>query len=235
MWKTDDRDDAVMGLATWQNGTSAWSVDLRGGDRGIRILNGDIVGGTSEGAPITECARLDPVSGHSLPEIAEQFVRGNELHAWLPQGENEFGVRIALEPIFSDDNVLVLEATVSVQTDLLDSRPMLDVVVYTDSARFMKAAAGNASEGDSIASGISIGEMKGQSTSVLLGRHDQPFTTDHTSDERIALRLFGDFLEKGVIRKARPWLVITNGAAPSDSDLEDWLVKLNESPLPLTP
>ena len=55
------------------------------------------------------------------------------------------------------------------------------------------------------------------------------------TDTLLRLRLFGDFLEKGVIRKARPWIVITRGETPpSESELESLWKSLCESPLPLT-
>jgi hypothetical protein len=40
---------------------------------------------------------------------------------------------------------------------------------------------------------------------IMIGPHDRPFTSDRSSGE-LRLRLFGDFLEKGVIRKARVWI-----------------------------
>lgn len=214
MWKTDETDDQQMGLATWCEGESTWSLDVRGGEHGIRVLDGDS----------DELLRLATVGDETLPVIAEQFVRGNELHVWLPQSDGRYGVRIAWMPVMSGESCLVLEATISIETDLLDSHPTLDVIADCQSV----SRAGDA--------GVSVARRESNSTSVLLGNHDSPFTSDQSTDQQVSLRLFGDFLEKGVIRVARPWFVLTNSAqAPSEMELENRLGQLNASPLPLAP
>jgi len=67
------------------------------------------------------------------------------------------------------------------------------------------------------------------------GPHDQPFTTNHSTDSLLRLRLFGEFLEKGVIRRGRPWLVIdVSGQVPAENRLVSLWQQLCGSPVPLT-
>ena len=69
---------------------------------------------------------------------------------------------------------------------------------------------------------------------IFLGNHDSPFTTDLTTPEVLQLRLFGEFLEKGVIRKARPWILISQAKQePSDAELQAIWQRLASRPLPL--
>ncbi len=61
------------------------------------------------------------------------------------------------------------------------------------------------------------------SVAVLLDPRDYPWTLDLSDDHGLRQRLFGDFLEKGVIRKARPWVVvdeIVGGVEPRAGGVE---------------
>ncbi|NND98576.1 MAG: hypothetical protein HKN47_14745 [Pirellulaceae bacterium] len=232
MWKTDPSDEPILGLATWQHGDSAWSIDARGGDTGIRLIDADLISnGLASNAG--EYCRLAAVDDANVPRIVEQFVRGDELHLSLPQAEGTFGVQLTLTPITCDADRLVLETIISIQTTLLDTHPMLDVIADAEQTSKLNAAATDEMSG---APSVSIAQQRDHSTAILLGRHDSPFTSDRTGLDRLSLRLFGDFLEKGVIRKARPWLVLSRSTtSPDASSLEALLAELNASPLPLTP
>lgn len=241
MWKPYPADDPIDGLVQFLSnsdaeGTLAWSIDARGGQRGIHVLSGDLdEQSVSNKEP--ECFfSFQPVGRDSLPVLAEQFIRGDELHLHYPQRDGSFGLRLVLQPIQMTANNLVLEATLSIETSLLDSRPMVDVVASAIKVRSLSAGNDGVRRGQGGAPPISVCERRDDSVAVLLGPHDSPFTTDRCSDQALRLRLFGDFLEKGVIRKARPWLVIRrDDSSISDSELQGWWAELNESPLPLTP
>ncbi|QDT12414.1 hypothetical protein [Planctomycetes bacterium K23_9] len=206
-----------LGQANWNTDQIKLTIDARGGDHGIHV----------DGDDGRQWFRLDAIEGKELSPVAEQYVRGNELHLWLPQGDNEFGVKITLEPIASQQGgVFVLQATVSIQTTLLDSHPKLDVIA---------AANGTKAVGEIVGSGsppVSIATRDGKPLAVVLGKHDSPFTSSSSTGDQIALRLFGDFLEKGVIRKARPWFVFGEVA---EEQLLEYARELSNSPLPLTP
>lgn len=164
-------------------------IDARGGGQPIRLSS-----------PHGEF-EIDVPGDGELPPADEQFVCDSTLHILFPQNSEQFAIRMAIEPIDlhdADDAKLVagddmaaagivLECRLSVQTDLLDSQPMLDLCVGKDSVD---------------------GQEPWTTEQIVLSRYDRPHTTH---DDPGKLRLFGDFLEKGVIRRAQPWLIF--GAA----------------------
>ncbi len=181
---------------------------------------------------------FNPVDQDFLPSAGEQYVRGDCWHVNYPQGDSSYALRLALQPIETAKDWIVLEATISIQTDLLDTHPKLDVDVLCQSIdSLVPTDLSGDDEVESIGSApISIAMDSGHHTSVLLGPHDSPFTTNHSTDALLRLRLFGDFLEKGVIRKARPWIIIDrSGSPPNEQRLEALWKQLCGSPLPLTP
>ena len=149
-----------------------------------------------------------------------------------------YAERLAFMPIQTTKNLIVLEVTISIQTDLLDTHPKIDI---DSCCRSIDSHVPTDESGDDEVEGagsapISVAASKGHSVSVLLGPHDSPFTTNHSTDSLLRLRLFGEFLEKGVIRKARPWIVVDRSGDPSsEQQLEKWWKQLCGSPLPLTP
>ncbi|MFK8113349.1 MAG: hypothetical protein AB8B91_14185 [Rubripirellula sp.] len=228
MWTTDQ-----LGLAVWKQDDSAWYIDARGGDAGIGVV------GSADGfAAKSRYVSFLPVDEHKLPAAAEQYVRGNQWHVNYPQDDSSYALRLAFEAIETEADSIVLEVTISLQTDLLDLHPKLDVeVLCQDIDSFVPT---DQYGGDEVAGAgsapISLAKNPKYSTSVLLGPHDSPFTTNHSSDMALRLRLFGDFLEKGVIRKARPWIKISRDSSlPKEADLEACWMRLCESPLPLAP
>lgn len=233
MWTTDQ-----LGLAVWRDQASVWYLDARGGEHGVGV----IATTEADDGAFAESRRfvsLSPVDQDVLPTAGEQYVRGDELHVNYPQAVgSSYAVRLAFKPIETSKNSIVLEVTISIQTDLLDTHPKIDVDAFCGS---IDSQVPTDPSGDDEVAGvgsapISVAASKGHSVSVLLGPHDSPFTTNHSTDSLLRLRLFGDFLEKGVIRKARPWIVIDRSAdAPSEEQLEEWWTKLCGSPLPLTP
>ncbi len=227
MWKIEK-----LGLAVWQTERSRWCFDLRGGTRGIALLESR----DATGEPSQDSGRLvalSPVDQEVLPRACEQFVRGDELHLTYPQGEGIYELRMALRPIESTETRLVLEATIAIQTDRLDTHPKIDLVASGRAIEFHapdEPVAGNQGSAP-----ISMASGANHCVSVLLGPHDSPFTTNLSTDSQLKLRLFGDFLEKGVIRKARPWIVVSRDAdRPDLSELGDRWRELCASPLPLT-
>ena len=231
MWKTDQ-----VGLAVWQSGGGHWYLDARGGRCGIGIVDADC----SQAAPFDNPGRMfcfSPVDQDMLPAAGEQFVRGDQLHVTYPQGDGIYELRIAYRPIQSSDSRLVLETTIAVQTDRLDTHPKIDIDVLCRSIDSLVPSdlSGDDEVETTGSAPISVASSETHSVCVLLGPHDSPFTTNHSTDSLLRLRLFGDFLEKGVIRKARPWIAISrSGTPPTEAELEKWWRSLCESPLPLT-
>ena len=236
MWKTDSRESA-LGLAVWHDDHGSWSIDARGGRFGIRAIAADLLSdpeqpADAEPAGPIEWFRFEPVDQAELPRVAEQFVRGDQLHLSFPQADLPYGLRLAMEPVFSEREYLVIEATISIQTSLLDTHPKLDIAVAADQTRTPRVNGFSAQGGSPP---ISVASTAAATVAVLLGPHDAPFTTNRSSSGVVNLRLFGDFLEKGVIRKARPWFVVDRGRKISDATIRGIWERLSASPLPLTP
>lgn len=184
---------------------------------------------------------IQPVDDNPLPTAAEQFVRGNRIFVNYPQANGNYAIRLALEVIEATANGLVVEASLSIQTDLLDSHPMLDLVVQgkridrfdpPEQESDWHAPLVSSTRG---ARPLTVAQRESYRTAILLGPHDAPFTTDCSDQERMRLRLFGDFLEKGVIRTARPWIVLDQ---TGQTESLDRLLRLHRQlcgrPLPLS-
>jgi hypothetical protein len=218
MWTADKEN---LGQAKWTSDAVSFSINARGGSHGVQVIGEDG----------SEHFRFDAIEGKELSAVTEQYVRGDELHLLMPQGDNEFGVKLTFEPVESSESKnFILQATVSIQTSLLDTHPKLDVAAPAETTQAI---------GDAGAAGsppVSVAKQGGNCVAVILGGHDSPFTTNNTTDTEISLRLFGDFLEKGVIRKARPWFVFASDeTALSSESLLALADELSNSPLPLTP
>lgn len=218
MWTTNQ-----LGMATWSDAGFNWEIDARGG-QAICL-----------GAQTEATVKLKPVEEDTLPAADEQFVRGRRWNVNYPQADHKHALRIAFEPVESTADSLLLEATISIQTDLLDSHPKLDIQVDANSTRTLSvpgALQHPASQSGTAA--VTIAKSDSTFVAVFLGTHDSPFTTDLSSSDSLQLRLFGEFLEKGVIRKARPWILIgPSEKSPSDAELQAVWQRLSNRPLPL--
>ena len=225
MWTTNE-----LGLATWTDSQSTWGLDARGGGHGIRIA---LTGDASDSSGV----RFEPVDQPALPDASEQFVRGKSWHVNYPQADGGHALRLAFEPIRSTAKTLLLQTTVSIQTDLLETHPQLDLQIAADAVDSLDPCQDSA-EAASDRNGcppISIAQRSKCFIAILLGPHDSPFTRDLSTPSSLRLRLFGEFLEKGVIRKAKPWLLIDrSGESPDRCQLADDWQQLCDSPLPLT-
>ncbi len=211
MWKVDD-----LGLATWTCDGSSWQIDARGGKYGIEIGNGRV--------------SLESVGKAAFPSASEQFLRGDQLHVSFPEQSSSaemetYSIDAVFRPIESRKGRFILEITLSLQTLLLDTYPTLDIVAKGETN--VKAPKG-------LCGPITKATTGNHAIAILLGPHDGPFTANHCSAEELRLRLFGEFLEKGVIRKARPWIALSDPVSKfSDAELERAYADLCESPLPL--
>ncbi len=206
--------------ASWE-GPGGWTVAAAGGRQPIRIGNRDIE------------VQLQPVESENLPAADEQYVCGDAWHVTAPQGtgpdEDQFGHALVFRMIQADDQMAVLEVIVSIQTRLLDAHPTIDLVV---SPGEVLDGAGPPGRGTAPVRRVQTG---GGDVVVLLGPHDAPFTTDRSGPAGLRLRLFGEFLEKGVIRKCRPWIALAPAGQLGDTDVESLYQKMLSRPLPLTP
>jgi len=228
MWITNQ-----LGVASWTDAGTEWELDARGG-QAICL-----------GWPNEAAVRFKPVDDSTLPAADEQFVRGRRWNVNYPQADHRLALRIAFEPIETTADSILLEATISIQTDLLDSHPKIDIQSDAKSIKTLNvpgasqhpASQPGASQHPASQSGaaaVTIAKSNTTFVAIFLGTHDSPFTTELSTPESLQLRLFGEFLEKGVIRKARPWILISRAKQePSESELQAIWQRLAGRPLPL--
>ncbi|QDV64464.1 hypothetical protein [Crateriforma conspicua] len=224
MWNLID-----PGVGIWNATDAEIRVQAAGGGQAVSVHCGG-----------QQAVRLQAVGDDQFPELGESFVRGDQWHLWFPQGQGSYSLRLVLHPFTDRAGGLVIDTTVSIETTLLDSHPTIDLVATGDglsAETFPAEAEWSRQSGHSSGPGAAcVTSVFGPSlaTSVLLGRRDYPFTMDLSDDAEMRLRLFGEFLEKGVIRRARPWIRIDQQTGPLDDDLIAQLWdQLQGSPLPL--
>ncbi|MEM6468905.1 MAG: hypothetical protein AAF802_05000 [Planctomycetota bacterium] len=208
----------IIGISAWVDEDSAWRLIA---ERCPIVFH---VGEIS--------LTLRSSDGSSLPPIDEQFVRGEGIHLRFPQRptSDEFGFQLVLRRVFADAVTEVFEALVSVQTSLLDSNPTLDLGLKGEEFNVI----GTASTGLP----LHCCSTSQYDASILLGPHDAPSSEVQATRGGTTVRLFGHFLEKGVIRRARPWLVVGRRETPHRPSLDQTRLceiwqQLSESALPL--
>lgn len=280
MWRLDGD-----GSAGWQDGDQQWSLQIAGGLNGIRLAKRDPASNRSSvradsggnGSPLFS---IGPAGSDRFPDLAEAFVRGDELHLDYPQGDGAYSVAVVCRVVESQvvesettesrAGRLVTEWTIAIQTSRLESHPMLDLwaggnpvrrftaaedppaagevpsaTAYPEQAAYPEQVEKTGVGGDRVprrAAPITAVRGDGASVAVLLAPGDFPWTLDLSDDHGLRQRLFGDFLEKGVIRKARPWVVVEETPNPVSenwgggeaSDLIRRWQQLCRTPLPLT-
>jgi len=217
MWNTNQ-----LGVATWSDAGTQWPVDAQGG-KAIQLALAD------------STVQFKPVESTTLPAADEQFVRGRRWNVNYPQSEHQHALRMAFEAIDTTSESLLLEVTLSIQTDLLDTHPKIDIQFDGDSVETFNVISGSATaNGHSGSAAVTTARSGNVFAAVFLGPYDSPFTTDLSTPESLKLRLFGEFLEKGVIRKARPWILLSHAPSePTESELQAIWEQLASRPLPL--
>jgi hypothetical protein len=154
-----------------------------------------------------------------LPPCSDCYIRGDALHISFPISQaHPIGLELVIMAIEADQQILVVESVIGLHTSLLDSHPNLQFEVGAGHPGFpLWGRVGWEqifADGNSIwlrASGRSLLEGPGVSTSLLCDRRDLSSLSSSDGEKATAVRFFGDFLEKGVIRKVQPWWVWSNG------------------------
>ena len=235
MWKIDE-----LGVACWVFGENICSFDLRGGDSNLCFRPRPSSGVTASDQADPLGLSITSIEGQSLPSAAEQFICENRLSVNYPQGDQSYAIRLSIEPIANAAGYLVFEVTVSIQTDLLDSHPMVDLIASGDRVISYSVDSevdnwrANLGRKEAGVDPLNLLEVGDGSVAILLGQHDAPTTKNMSNSDSLQLRLFGDFLEKGVIRTARPWVIFSlEGKAISREALDSLYQELEKRPLPL--
>jgi hypothetical protein len=157
------------------------------------------------------------------PFLKDCYVRQGDLIVAYPQRENrQFSLQLDYRIIESSKEQLLIELWVSIQTYLLDSRPKVKVVCPGVDA-------------PAETSNPIVGSVGNFSFSWFIHPRDQgdsKLTVDKISGH-VSAQLFGHFMEKGVIRRARLRCLV-GLASLSQAAIDNAQTQFAASPLPLT-
>ena len=160
--------------------------------------------------------------GHSAAglQFGDAYVRQKDLIAIFPElAPWRFGYQIDIRQLDEvSPRTIAMEIWLSIQTSRLDSHPQLELVLKGD---LFNALVENCWSSESRRLGILIHPLDQHDCQIM-----------QTSDG-LAMRVFGRFMEKGVIRRMRFRLI----AAMEPESVEYWQDRFDEfssSPLPLT-
>ena len=229
MWENPELDLAIFH-------TNGWKLVVASGespDGAIRILacRDGLVGAS---------ARIH-LPGFAIPPCRESFVRGDALHlCFLETDAAPIGFDLVLMAIEADEGILVVETVVSLSTPLLDSHPMVEMEVGDGhpghprwtGGRWKRLLDGPDAMWVTALPSKSIDGPK-VATSLLCDGRDLPSLAAEGEGDLRRIRFFGDFLEKGVIRRVQPWWIWSNGLI-TRRKADQLSAQLAQRPLALT-
>lgn len=217
----------------------------------LRIDLADLATGVLIGEGERE-ARLSLGAG-ALPPFDDAYVRVSDLIASYSQtDQTRFSMQLDCRQIACSEELLCLEFWVSVQTFLLDSYPKIawrlvppspqqlvcsESVVGADAAITLDSPTPNPTKGSAIAAVYDdYRDDQRVDWCLLIHQLDQReavLSSWDTSVNEFELSLFGQFMEKGVIRRARmQWIASRDGL--SREEMQMHYQSFCKSPLPLT-
>jgi hypothetical protein len=183
-----------------------------------------------------------------FPPLLEAYVRSGTLIAVLPQAdEHNFGVNITHQVLVADQDKLVLETVVAIQTSFLDSHPTIDLVAngidgevhgllatsgrnHPVTLQHLREQTQHPPTGSRFIRSAHVG-----SAFLLLPPSDRAVASiQPAAADTVCYRLLSEFMEKGVIRKARFWTCVWANT-PDLAQLQQAYDELVQQPLPLSP
>ncbi len=186
----------------------------------------------------------------SFVRLGDFYSRGEDITIQFPADENRnFNIQLDLRIIRQTDDVLVVEFWLSIQTHLLDSRPSVKISfelaamqtrsIFNDEEMIQSESDVDLTTDKPVPAGL-IAETTNAgpyiSSSLFihpLDQRDIRWTLSHEGDSEVELDWFGQFMEKGVIRRGRMQVILSQ--KPMTVDCLRALYKdFAESPLPLT-
>lgn len=216
---------ATLSMAGWQ-----WTLDLAQPQAGLKVM-------PTLGGDCWHLLQITPAPRHAC-EIEDSFARGSDLMIRYGQSESDsFAFQLDLRAVPQSGLgpfQCGLDLWLSVQTQLLDSHPTLEVSNEVSAARWSATdTEGKPARRDTLAalacrtaaSSIAIFVHPSDRSQAELLR-----PTDATSSR---VRLFGNFMEKGVIRRGRLRCLVGHAAVEAN-DLSATYASFAASPLPLT-
>lgn len=179
--------------------------------------------------------RIRPIPGHAL-HLQEAYVRQEDLILRYEQSGNDlFGFQLNWRRVECDvKDALGLELWLSVQTTLLDTHPQFEID-STAHGTWRTMSLGQLTAGQNGGAALGWSEDTGRSTLVMIQDSDvvQAKLLERGREQELAIRMFGQFLEKGVIRRARLGLLATSSPMSPDA-IRTAYHRFCASPLPLT-
>ncbi len=177
--------------------------------------------------PLEHSADRHSADIHSADRLAsplpfgDAYVRQNDLIASFPERSPwRFGYQVDVRAVEQTQNEsLCLEVWISVQTSLLDSHPMISLEIADESF-------------DEMSAGVWTDAAK--RTGVIMHPLDLADCQMNGSTKGLTMRIFGSFMEKGVIRRMRFRWIATSTSQPSHAFWEEQYQEFSGSPLPLT-
>jgi hypothetical protein len=157
------------------------------------------------------------------PFLKDCFVRQSDLIIAYPQREQRtFSLQLDYRIIESSEEQLLIELWVSIQTYLLDTHPTVKVIC--------PGLESPANTSQPIVA--TVGDLSFAWFIHPRDQSDTKLVADKAS-ERVQAQLFGHFMEKGVIRRARVRCLVSQSPL-SQSAMDAVQSNFAESPLPLT-
>ncbi len=205
--------------ANWHEPHGSVDVDFANGSHQPLIQFHDKSSKTILNVGITPREHKANHSAAGIP-LEDAYVRQRDLIALFPQVSPwNFGYQVDLRMLAEstlDD--LTMEIWLSIQTSLLDTHPQLEL--HLKGARF-----NNLMENGWASESSRIG--------LLVHPLDQADCQIDGEKDPLEMRVFGRFMEKGVIRRMRFWLIVAS-EPKSPSYWTDRKKEFSDSPLPLT-
>ncbi len=187
--------------------------------------------------------QCQPIPEHKL-QIEEAYVRQRDMIVRFGQSQgDQFGFQLnyrllELDPRF----VFGLEFWISIQTDHLDVEPKTQITCHSPAgASWNSMTHGrvldldeSAPDAHSSPAALIAGDSN-HSVAWLIEFSDQQHAEliSLEEDQRQSVELFGQFMEKGVIRRARMRVYVIHGEVRREC-LKDLYTEFAKSPLPLT-
>jgi hypothetical protein len=157
------------------------------------------------------------------PFLKDCFTRQGDLIVAYPQREHRnFSLQLDYRLVESSKAQLLLELWVSIQTYLLDTHPSVRIICP-------------GSDSPATASNPIVASVGDSSIAWFVHPRDQSDTklVVDKSKSRVQAQLFGHFMEKGVIRRARMRCLVSQSPL-SQSVIDEAQAQFASSPLPLT-
>ncbi len=194
-----------------------------------------------------QIAAVKPIPAHAS-RAEEIYVRGDDLICRYGQSKEDlFAFQLDWQLLSAAGPFAIgAELWLSVQTDLLDTQPELEVISQAGSQSWQLLSHDELSDeplaGDSAVRGPAAMVCRGLGSSGepksglwLIEPSDQCHARvmSPTADASLHVRMFGHFMEKGVIRRGRMRFLLSQHDI-CDADIQQAYRQFAASPLPLT-